>query len=138
MPIRVQTSQVQFSSSVVPDSLRSHEPQHIMSITNSQSLPKLTSIELVMTSNHLIICHPLLLLPSIFPNIRVFSNDSVLHINHQNIGVSALISVLQMNTQDRSPLGCNELDLFAGQGTLKSLLQHHSQKHQFFSTQLSL
>ena len=54
--------------------------QASLSITNSQSLPKLISIELVMPSNHLILCHPLLLLPSIFPSIRVFSNDSALHI----------------------------------------------------------
>ena len=71
-------------------------------ITNSQSLAKLMSIEVVMPSNHLILCHPLLLLPSIFPNIRVFSNDSSLH---QVAKVSTSTSVLPMNTQDRSPLG---------------------------------
>ena len=70
------------------------------SITNSWSLLKLMSLESVMPSNHLILCHPLLLLPSIFPSIRVFSNESVLHIGGQSIGVSASASVLLMNIQD--------------------------------------
>ena len=72
-------SSVQFSRSVMSDSLRPHEPQHAqasLSITNSQSPPKLMSTELVMPSNHLILCLPLLLLPSIFPSIGVFSNES--------------------------------------------------------------
>ena len=77
-------SSVQFSLSVVSDSLRPHEPQHArppcLSITNFQSLPKPMSIESVMPSSHLILCRPLLLLPSIFPSIRVFSNDSALRI----------------------------------------------------------
>ena len=73
-------------------------------ITNSLSLLKLRSIELVMPSNHLILCHSLLLLHLIFPSIRVFSNESVLHIS-QSIGASASTSVLPMNTQDESPLG---------------------------------
>ena len=75
----LQFSSVQFSHSVVSDSLRPHGLQHArqasLSITNSQSLLKLTSIESVMPSNHLILCHPLLLLPSIFVSIRVFSNE---------------------------------------------------------------
>ena len=81
--------------------------QASLSITNSQSPPKSMSIELVMPSNHLILCHPLLLLPSISPSIRVFSSESVLHIRwpKQYIGVSASASVLPMNTQDWSPLG---------------------------------
>ena len=70
------------------------------SITNSRSLPKLMSIELVMPSNHLILCPPLLLLPSIFPSIRVFSHESALHIRWPSIGVSASTSVLLMNTKD--------------------------------------
>ena len=78
--IRGQRSSVQFSRSVVSDNLRPHELQHTRppcpwvhpEFTSSQSLPKLMSIELVMPSNHLILCHPLLLLPSIFPSIRVF------------------------------------------------------------------
>ena len=70
------------------------------SITNSQSLLKLLSITSVMPSNHLILCHPLLLLTSIFPSIRVFSNKSVLHIRWSNVGDSASASVLSMNIQD--------------------------------------
>ena len=68
-----------------------------------RSPPKPMSIELVMSSNHIILCRPLLLLPSIFPNIRVFSNESAVHIRWQSIGVSASTSVLPMNTQDWSP-----------------------------------
>ena len=79
--------------------------QACLSITNSRSLPKLMSIESVMPSNHLIFCHPLLLLPSVFPNIRVFSNESALRIGWQSIAVSASTSVLPMNTEDWSPLG---------------------------------
>ena len=72
----------QFSHSVVVNSLQFHGVQELASlpITNSQGLLKLTSIESVMPSNHLILCHPVLLLPSIFPSIQVFSNESVLHI----------------------------------------------------------
>ena len=79
--------------------------QASLSITNSQSSPKLMSIESVMPSNHLILCLPLLLLPSIFPNIKVFSIESVLCIRWQSFGVSPSTSVLPMNTQDWSPLG---------------------------------
>ena len=71
-----------------------------LSNTNSQSLLKLISIESLMPSNHLILCRPLLLLPSIFPSIRVFSNESVLRIRWPNIGVSASASVLPKNIQD--------------------------------------
>ena len=76
-----------------------------LSNTNSWSPPKPMSIDLVMPSNHLILCHLLLLLPSIFPRIRVFSNESALLIRWQNIGVSASTSVPSMNTQDWSLLG---------------------------------
>ena len=79
--------------------------QASLSITNSLSLLKLMSVESVMPSNHLILCRPLLLPPSIFPSIRVFSNESVLRIRWPSIGVSASTSVLPMNTQDWSPLG---------------------------------
>ena len=79
--------------------------QASLSITNSWSPSKPMSIESVTPSNHFILCLPLLLLPSIFPSIRVFSNESVLCIRWPNIGVSASTSVLPMNTQDRSPLG---------------------------------
>ena len=101
--------------------------QASLSITNSQSLLKLMSIESVMPSKHLILCRPLLLLPSIFPSIRVFSNESVLCINGQSIGVFTLASVLPMNSGLIS-FRVDQLDLLAVQGTLKSLLQHHSSK----------
>ena len=102
--------------------------QASLSITNSWSLPKLMSIELVMPSNHLILCHPLLLLPSIFPSIRVFSKKSVLHIRWSkywsftfNINPSNEHSGLISFRMDL-------LDLLAVQGTLKSLLQHYISK----------
>ena len=79
--------------------------QASQSIANSWSLLKLMSIESEMPSNHLILCRPLPLLPSIFPSIRVFSSESVLHIGGQSFGVSASKSVLPMNAQDLSPLG---------------------------------
>ena len=79
--------------------------QTSLSFTISQSLLKVMSIELAMPSNHLILCHPLLLLPSIFPSIRVFSNESVLRISGQSIRISASASVLPMNIQDWFSLG---------------------------------
>ena len=117
--------------------------QAFLSITNSQSLLKLMSTESVMPSNHLILCHPLLLPPSIFSNIRVFSNDSVLRIRwpkywsfsftiNPSNGYSGLISFRM-----------DWLDLLAVQGTPKSLLQQHSskpsilQRSTFFIVQLS-
>ena len=87
---------------------------------------KLMSIESVMPSNHLILCCPLLLLPSIFPSIRSFPMSLFLASGGQNIGASASALVLPINIQDWFPLGW--LDLLAVQGTLKSLLQHHNSK----------
>ena len=116
--------------------------QASLSITNSQSLPKFMSIESVMPSNHLILCRPLLLLPSIFPSIRVFSNESALHIRWPNWSFSFNISP----SNDYSGLisfRMDWLDLLAVQGTLKNLLQHHSSKASilqcsaFFIVQLS-
>ena len=106
--------------------------QAFLSITNSQSLLKLISIELVMPSNHLILCRPLLFPPSIFPSIRVFSNESVPHIRwpkYWNFSFSispsneysALISFRM-----------GWLDILAVQGSLKSLLQHQSLKASVF------
>ena len=80
--------------------------QASLSITNSQSLLKLMSIESVMPSNHLILCCPLLLLPPIPPSISIFSNESTLHMRWPSTGVPASVSVHPMNTQDWSPLGC--------------------------------
>ena len=89
-------------------------------ITNSGSLLKLMSIESVMPSNHLILCRPLLLLPSIFLSIRAFSNESVLHISGQSIGVSASASVLPMNVQDWFPLGMTGLIFLQSKGLSSS------------------
>ena len=112
--------------------------QNFLSITNSQSLPKLMSIESVMPSNHLILCHPLLLLPSIFPSIRVFSNESVLYIKWPKYW-SFSFSISSSNEYSGLiSLRMDLLDLLAVQGTLKSLLQTIIQKHQFFDPQLSL
>ena len=116
--------------------------QASLSITNSWSLLKLMSIELVMPSNHLILCHPFLLLPSIFPSIRVFSNESDSHqvakvvklqFQHQSFQCMFRVDFLQVDW----------FDILDGQGTLKSLLQHHSSKvsvllcSAFFIVQLS-
>ena len=99
-----------------------------VSITNSWSLPKLTSIESVMPSNHLILCCPLLLLPSICPSIRVFSNESALHIRWSKYW-SFSFNVSPSNEHSGLiPFRMDWLDLLAVQGTLKSLLQHHSSK----------
>ena len=97
--------------------------QASLSITNSQSLFKVMSIESVIPSNHLILCHPLLLLPSIFPSIRIFSNESVLHIRwpkYWRFGSS-----ISPSNEYSGLIGfrMNSLDLLAVQGTLKSLLQ---------------
>ena len=125
------------------NSLRPYEHQGSLSITSSQSLLNLMSIESVIPSNYLILCHPLLLLPSIFPSIRVFSNESFLHmrwLKYWNFSFSispsseysGLISFMM-----------NWLDFLAVHGTLKSLLQYHSSKElilqhsAFFMVQLS-
>ena len=102
--------------------------QASLSITNSQSLLKLMSIELVMQSNHLILYHPLLLPPSIFPSIRVFSNESVLCIRWPKYW-SFSFSINSSNEYSGLiSFRIDWLDLLAVQGTLKSLLQHHSSK----------
>ena len=112
--------------------------QSSLSITNSWSLPKLMSIESVMPSNHLILCHPLLLLPSIFPSIRVFLNESALCIRWPKYW-SFIISISPSNEHPGLiSFRMDWLDLLVAQETFKSLLQHHSSKHQFFCVQLSL
>ena len=109
-----------------------------LSITNSQSLLKLMSIESVMPSNHLILCCPLLHPPSIFPSIRVFSNESALHIRWPNYW-SFSFSISHSNEYSGLiSFSMDWLDLLAVQGTLKSLLQHHSSKASNFDTWLSL
>ena len=117
--------------------------QASLSITNSQSLLKLMPIESVMPSNHLILCHHLLLPPSIFPSIRVFSNESVLCIRWPKYW-SFSFSISSSNEYSALiSFRMDSLDLLAVQGTLKSLLQHHSSKASilwrsaFFLVQLS-
>ena len=102
--------------------------QAFLSITNSQSLPKLMSIESVMPSNHLILCHPLLLLPPISPSIRVFSNESTLRMSWPKFW-SFSFSISPSNEHPGLiSFRMDWLDLLAVQGALKSLLQHHSSK----------
>ena len=102
--------------------------QASLSITNSQSLLRLMSIELVMPSNHLILCHPLLFPPSIFPSIRVFSNESVLCIRWPDYW-SFSFSISPSNEYSGLiSFRMDWLDLLAVQGTLKSLLKHHCSK----------
>ena len=116
--------------------------QASLSLTNSQSLLKLTSIESVMPSNHLILCRPLLLLPSIFPIIRVFSKEPVRRIRFhkvsQSIAASAAASVLPMNIQDWFPLGWTGWISLKSKGLSRVFSNTTVQKNQFFSSQLSL
>ena len=117
--------------------------QASLSITNSRSLPKLMSIESVMPSNHLILCRPLLFLPSIFPSIRVFSNESALHIRWPKYWSFSFNISPSNEHPGLISFRMDWLDLLAVQGTLKSLLQDHSSKASilwhsaFFIVQLS-
>ena len=117
--------------------------QASLSITNSRSLPKLVSIELVMPFNHLILCRPLLLLPSIFPSIRVFSTESALHIRWPKYWSFSFNISPSNEHSGLISFRMDWLNLLAVQGTLKSLLQHHSSKASilwhsaFFIVQLS-
>ena len=131
-------SSVQFSRSVVSDSFVTPwiaARQASLSITNSQSLLKLMSIESVMPSNHLIFCLPLLLLPLIFPSIRVFSNESTLRIGGQIIGVSASAWVPPMNIQDWFPLGWTGWISLQSKGLSGVFSSTTVRKHQLFGTQ---
>ena len=124
-------SSVQFSLSVLSDSLQppwTAAHQASLSITNPQRLLKLMSAESVMLSNHLILCHPLLLLPSLFPSIRVISNESFLHIRWPKYW-SLSFSISPFNEHSGLiSFRMDWLDILAVQGTLKSLLQYHSSK----------
>ena len=117
--------------------------QASLSITNSQSLLKLMSIELVMPSNHLILYNPLLFLPSILPRIRVFSNESVFHIRWPKYWSFSFSISSSSEYSGLISFRMDWLDLLAVQRTLKSLLQHHSskasilQRSGFFIVQLS-
>ena len=140
--IHIQFSSVQFNCSLVSDSLnRTHQAS--LSIANAWSLLKLRSIEWVMPSSHLILCSPLLLLPTIPPSIRVFSNESTLRMRWPKYW-SFSISISPSNEHPGLiSFRMEGLDLLAVQGTLKSLLQHHSSKalilqhSAFFKLQLS-
>ena len=112
--------------------------QASLSITNSRSLLKLMFIESVMPSNHLILCHPLLLPPSIFPSIRVFTNESVLHIRWPKYWSFSFSISLSNEYSGLIFFRTDWFDLLAVQGTLKSLLQVHNSEHQFFSVHPSL
>ena len=131
---------VQFSRSVVSDSLRPRESQHARPPCPSPT-PRVHSnscpIESVMPSSHLILCRPLLLLPPIPPSIRVFSNESTLRMRWPKYW--SFSSSISPSNEHPGPISfrMDLLNLLAVQGTLKSLLQHHSSKHQFFGTQLS-
>ena len=125
-----QSSLSQFSLSVVSDSVtpRTAAHQAFLSITNSWSFLKLMIIKLVMPSNPLILCRPILLLPSILPSTRVFSNESVLHTRWPKYW-SFSFSISPSNELSRLiSFSFNWFDLLAVQGTLKSLLQYHSSK----------
>ena len=117
--------------------------QASLSITNSQSLPKLMTTESVIPSDHRILCRPLLLPPSIFPNIRVFPNESVLHIMWPKYWSFSFSISLSNEHPGLIFFRMDWLDLLAVQGALKSLLQHHSSKalilwrSAFFTVQLS-
>ena len=126
--------------------LRPHGLQHTrlpLSVTNSQSLLKLMSIELVMPSNHLILCHALLLLPSIFPSIWVFSNESALRIRWPKYWSFSFSISASSEYSGLISFRMDWLDILAVQGTLKSILQHHGSKASilqhsaFFIVQLS-
>ena len=117
--------------------------QATLSITNSLSSPRLTSIESVMPSSHLILCHPLLLLPRIPPSIRVFSNESTLHMRWPKYWSFSFSVISSKEIPGLISFRMDWLDLLAVQGTLKSLLQHHSSKASilrrsgFFTIQIS-
>ena len=141
----IEFGSVQFSCSVVSNSATPWIAacQTSLSITNSRSSPKLISIESMMPSNHLILCHSLLLMPSIFPNIRVFSSESALHIRWPKYWSFSF----NISPSNKHPglisFRMDWLDLLAVQGTLESLLQHYSSKASilghsvFFIVQLS-
>ena len=131
----VQFSSVAQSCPTLPPWITVHQAS--LSITNSQSLPKPMSIELVMPSNHLILCHPLLLLPSIFSSIKVFSNESALHIRWPKY---CSFSFSNSPSNEYSRLISFRMDWISLQskGLSRVFSNTTVQKHQFFSTQLSL
>ena len=134
----VQFSSVTQSCLTLCDPMNREARQASLSITNSRNSPKPMSIELMMPSNHPILCRPLLLLPSIFPSFMVFSNESALHIRWPKYW-SFSFSISPSNEHPGlMSFRMDWLDLLAVQGTLKSLLQHHSSKASILCAQLSL
>ena len=141
----IQFSSVHFSLSVMSDSVTPWiaARQASLSITNSRSSLRLTSIESVMPSSHLILCRPLLLLPPISPSIRVFSNESTLHMRWPKYWSFSFSISPSSEHPGLISFRMDWLDLLAVQGTLKSLLQHHTskasilQRSAFFTVQLS-
>ena len=132
-------SSVLFSRSVMSDFATpwTAARQVALSITNSRSSLKLMSIESVMPSSHLILCHPLLLLPPIPPSIRVFSNESTVRMRWPSTGVSALASFLPKNTQDWSPLEWTGWISLLSKGLSRVFSNTTVHKHQFFGAQPS-
>ena len=128
---------VQFSRSVVSDSFSPHGLWASLCITNSWSLLKLMSIESVLPPNHLILCRPSLLLPSVFPSIRVFSSESVLHIRWPKYWSLASASVLPMSVQDIFSFRIDWFDLLEVQGLSRVFSNTTIWKHQFFGAQPS-
>ena len=146
MYVYIHISSVHFSRSVVFDSLQPHESHHARPpcpSPNPRSSLRLTSSETVMPSSHLILCHPLLLLPPIPPSIRVFSNESTLRMRWPKYWSFSFSIIPSKEHPGLISFRVDRLDLFAVQGTLKSLLQHHSSKTSilwhsaFFTVQLS-
>ena len=134
------TIQLQFSRSIASNSLRPHELQHTrppLSITNSWSLPKPTSIESVMPSHHLILCHSLSSCPQSLPASGSFPMSQLFTWGDQSIGVSASASVLPVNTQDWSPLGWTGWIFLQSKRLSRVFSNTTVQKHQFFGVQLS-
>ena len=131
-------SSVQFSRSVMSNSLRPHGLQHTLTITNSRSPLKLMLIESVMQSNHLFLCRPLLLLHSIFPNIRVLSDKSVLCIRWPKYWSFSFSISPSSEYSGLLPFRMDWLDLLAESKGLSRVFNTTVQKHQFFGAQLSL
>ena len=133
----------QFSCSVMSNSLQPHGLQHPrLPCPSSTPILKLMSIESVTPSNHLTLCHPFFLLPSIFPSIRVFSNESVIHIRQPKYWIFSFSISPSNEYSVLISFRIDWFDLLAAQGTFKSLLQHHSSKvsilqpSAFFTVQL--
>ena len=135
---------VQFSRSAVSDYLRPQARQASLSITNSRSSLRLISIESVMPSSHFVLCRPLLLLPPIPPSSRVFSNESTLRMRWPKYWSFSFSIIPSKKHPGLISSRMDWLDLLAVQGTLRSLLQHHSSKASmlrrsaFFTVQLSI